>query len=207
MIWLYVLLAIVALILFLLFMNVHLIFRYEDHPTVTLRILFIRMNAIKLFRRFTDEKDGQKTQGTANEKQNKVRKKGSLPGFIEFLARIARVISLAVKEHFSKMKVNLKMLHVSVGTDDAAKTALLCGGAIQAANILCELLRRFSHFRCDNSQLSISPDFTSEVSRFAVHLDLSAKPIHIIGVIVRSYMRFFEREDMNHARNTTQTGH
>lgn len=203
---LWIILALISFLLFLLFLNVHLIFKYDQHATVTLRILFLRFDAMKLFRSLTEQKKGdEKNEPTAPKDQQN--RKADPVGFAKFLSHITRIIALAVKEHFSKMKINLKRLQISIGTDDAAKTALLCGGVIQAANVLCELLRRFSRFRCDNRNLSVSPDFTSEQSRLSIHLDLSSKPIHIIGVLLRSYFRFFEREEVQNARNTTQTGH
>ena len=105
------------------------------------------------------------------------------------------------------MKFNLKELHVSIGTDDAAKTALLCGSAIQGANVLCALLQRFSNFRFDNRNLSISPNFTEEKTKLSIDLDLSTRVFDIIVVILRAYFRFLEREEFNHARNTIETGH
>ncbi len=211
MIVLYILLAIVALLLFLLFLDVHLIFSYNEKATVTLKILFFRFDGIELFKKFSDQKES-----TSDEKQNKKElqkenqksaRKGDFLGFCEFLVRIGRIIGLAVKEHFSKMKINLKELRVSIGTEDAAKTALATGGAIAAANGLCALLQRFSNFRCDNRKLSISPDFTSDQSSFRIHLILTSKIVHLIGIIFRSYLRFFERKEVKNARNSVKTSH
>ncbi len=210
MIALYVVLALLALILFLLFVNIHIIFVYREKAQVIVRILFLRMDGMHLFSYFTREKEGgEEKEQTQSEKPQapKKKRKADPLGFVEFLLRITRVVSLAVKEHLSKMRIHLKELCVIIGTDDAAKTAMLTGGAIQAANFLCVLLQRFSHFTCDNRNLVISPDFTSEQSRFTVHLDLTVKAYHLITIFMRAYFRLFEGKDEHHARNSVKTSH
>jgi len=178
-----------------------LIFRYENGAVILLKILFIRMDAKKLVRKLLKKNDGstpreeQETSEKQEETAEKKKRKADLLGFSEFLLHIADVVRLAVQEHLSHMKIHLKMLNVEIGTDDAAKTALTCAGVISAANVLCALLGHFSNLRFDNENLRIAPDFTSEKSRFAIHLVLTSKPIHIIAVLLRAYFRFFERKD------------
>ncbi len=211
MIALYILIFLILLVLFLLYVNVHIIFRYRENATVTVRVLFFRMDGMKLFR-FVSERRKKREQNIepnveADQKEKKKKRNFDPLGFVEFLVHIARVIGLAVKEHFSKMKINLKELYVLIGTDDAAKTALIYGGAIQAANALCVLLQRFSHFQCNNEKLVISPDFTQETSRFSIHLDLCVKPVHIIALLLRTYFRFFEGKEKENERNPVETSH
>lgn len=197
MIALYIFLALLALILFLLFVNIHVIFTYGESAKVTFRFLLFRFDGMKLFRRFTQEKKTKKSTESEPVQGGTKRKNRADPlGFAEFLLRIGRIIGRALKEHFSKMKIYLKELHVSIGSSDAAETALLYGGAIQAANGLCALLQHYSHFRCDNRNLVIAPDFVSEKSRFSIHLDLTVKAFHLIGVLLRAYLRLFEGKDV-----------
>lgn len=191
---LYVLLALIILVVAALFVNVHFIFRYHEKEKITLRILCFRFDAKKLLQRFTVGSKKKEIEQTKRETSSS-KPKLDLVGFVEFLLHVTRVIKLAIKESLNAMKINLKELIVSVGTDDAAKTALTAGAAIQAANGLCAVLQHFSDFRCDNRRLSISPDFTSETTKFSIHLDISIKPFHIIAVLLRTYIRFFERED------------
>ena len=211
MIVLWILLALLALLAALLFVNVHLIFRYEENATVTLRVLFFRFDAMKLISRFTQDRKKAKAEKavsvTETALEPKKKRKFDPVGFAEFLLHITEVVGKAIREHFSHMTVNLKKLCVRIGTEDAATTALLCGGAIQAANGLCALLQRFSRFRCDSRNLSISPDFTSETSSFSLHLDLASKPVFLIAVLIRAYFRFFEGKENKNVRNSAETSH
>ena len=196
MIFLWIFLVLLLLVLFVLLVNVHLIFTYYEKESIKLRVLCFTFDAKKLYARYQTRAKG-KNLGTQSKVDLPSKNKSvDLIGFTEFLMHITRVLSLAAKESLEKMKIYLKELVVTVGTDDAAKTALSAAAAIQAANGLCALLQHFSNFRWNNRNLSVSPDFTSEKSRFSIHLDVSMKPIHIIGVLLRAYTRFFERKEM-----------
>ncbi len=208
MIFLYVFLGFALLLLFLLYLNVHLIFVYREKATVTLRILFFRTDAVKLVQKYLEKKKNVQPKMVEKSKSTKAPSGGvDLLGFAEFLAHIATVIRLAIKEHLEKMRIDLKELNVTVATQDAAQTALLYGGAIQGANALCALLCHFSNFKCNNKKLVIAPDFASDKSEFSIHLVLTSKPIHLIGVFLRSYFRFFEGKDNQNARNSVKTSH
>ena len=200
MIALYIVSGLVAVLLLLLFSKISIIFDYHDRPSITLKFLCIRMDGVsflqkRVFREKEEpEKDTEKTEKVeASEAPPK--QKADPVGFAKFLLHVTEVVRLAFKEFFAKATVDLRECKVSIGTDDAALTALSFGGAIFAANALCALLMRFSKFRCDNRNLRVSPDFTSEKSAFSFHLILSCRLIHVLGVALRSYLRFFERKE------------
>lgn len=197
MIWLWILLGVIALLAFLLCANLHLVFQYHTAPRITLRYLFFKWDGKKLFDTFVEKRKTKPEKVPAESTSQTEKKSGAdIVGFAQFLKHIAQVIGLAIKEHFAKMTVNLKELHVSVATEDAAETAMAYTLALNAANGLCALLQHFSRFRCDNRNLSISPSFSSDKTHFSIHLDLSSKPIHLIAVILRSYIRFFEGKEV-----------
>lgn len=200
-------LGVLLLIFLILWTQVHVIFDYHESATVTVRILCFRLDGKKLFERFSHRDKGNQEKKPGESQSGKKKKRGDLLGFVDFLGHIGRVLGLAVKEHLSRTKIDLRELRVSIGTEDAAQTALLCGAAIQAANALCALLQHFSNFRCDNRNLSVSPDFCSEESRFSLHLVMSSRLVFILGVLIRTYIRFFERKEDNHARNPVKTSH
>ncbi len=196
MIFLWIILAFVLLITFILLLRVRLVFDYHQKHTITLCILWFRFDGNQLINSFAgksgkkkkNEKDRQIGRQQKNRKQKPT---GDLLGFIEFLGHIASVLGSTLKDYLSKTRVCLKELCVSIGTDDAARTALLCSSAVQAANGLCAVLQRYSKFSFDSKNLNISPNFTSEESKFSIHLVLSSSIFHLIGVYLRANMRFF----------------
>lgn len=184
--------AFVLLILSILFMPIHLICRYPAKSNFSFRILCFRFDGVELFKKIFTKNEAKDTDPKTVQKGKKNDRSADLFGFLEFLLHLTDVIRSTILEFFSKAKVNLKELRISVGTDDAARTALLSCSVTQAANGLCAALQHFSKFRCNSKKLSIAPDFTSEKSDFSLHLDISCTVIHMIRVYLHANMRFFE---------------
>lgn len=206
MIAVYILLFLLLVVLFLLFLDVHLIFDCHDKLSVTLKVLCFRFDGFDLIKKIGESEDGEKDtkKGKKAEKKNR---KIDLLGFAQFLGHIAKVIALGLRDYVTKAKVNLKELRVTIGTEDAAQTALLSSAVMQGANGLCAALGHFSDFRCNNKNLSITPDFTSDKSSISFHLVVTNKLYVILGILFRTYIRFFEGKEDNHARNSIKTGH
>lgn len=196
MILLWILLTLLLFVAFILFFRIHLIFDFHEKPRIVIRFLCFRIDGNQLINMFrakekTKDKSTKPKQKNPPEISKKSKGSGDLLGFVDFLLHIASVLGGSMKDYLSRTKVHLKELHVSIGTDDAARTALLCSSAIQAANGLCAVLQHYSKFTCDNKNLSISPDFLSDKSKCSLHLVLSSTIIHLIGVYLRANMRFF----------------
>ena len=208
MIAVWIILFVVLFVVLVLNLRAHFIFEYKEQFKVTLKILFFRFDAVGLFQKILNGNNKKNEMETKKGSFKKVKKKSAdLLGFADFLVHLTKVIGLAVKEHFSKATVNLKELKVSVGSEDAAKTALLCSTVTQAANGLCALLMHFSKFRCDNKNLMIAPDFSTEKTSVSLYLVMSSKVIDIIKLIFNTYFRFFEGKENDYARNSVKTGH
>lgn len=192
MIVIWILLALLLLVLFFLNLPIHLICRYPAKSNFSFQIMCFRFEGLDLLKRFFTKDASTDSESKGAPKKKAFTKSADVTGFVEFLFHLTDVIHSTVLEFFSNAKVNLKELRISVGTDDAAKTALVSSSVHQAANGLCALLQRFSRFRCNSQKLNISPDFTSEKSDFSIHLDISFTVIHLIRVYLHTNMRFFE---------------
>jgi hypothetical protein len=80
-------------------------------------------------------------------------------------------IRVALKRTLSHARIYVNRLVLTIGSDDAAKTALLCGTAKTALGALCELLDSYSHLRIRQSdRFGVIPDFTSEHSQAQINI-------------------------------------
>jgi len=196
MIFLWILLGVILLLTFVLILRINLIIDYRQGLKIYIRILFFKFDVYKLLEVFRKNGKGDESESASklakdlDEKKNDPHK--DILGFAEFLIHLTRVISSALKDFFSKAKVDLRELRVSVGAEDAADTALRCSYILQAANGLCAVLQHFSDFRCKSKNLKISPDFISGETKFSLHLIISCSLIHLLGVYLRANIRFFE---------------
>ena len=212
MIVLYVFLFLLLVVMAFLIAPFHVVFMYREKASVRIRCLFLSLNALKLFEKISSasaKKDTKKKKSppAKDTPLPKEKKKASPIGFVEFLGRIIRILSEAVRDLFSVMHIHLKELCVVVSTDDAAKTALCYGGAVQAGYTLLALAQRFSHFHCRSDKLFLSPSFTGEGSRFFIHLDVSVRPIQLIPIVFRAYFQLQDRKDEKNERNSIEASH
>lgn len=80
-------------------------------------------------------------------------------------------IRVALKRTLAHARIYVNHLVLTIGSDDAAKTALLCGTSKTALSALCELLDTYSHLHIRHpNRLGIVPDFTSEHSQAQVNI-------------------------------------
>ncbi|MBP5289573.1 MAG: hypothetical protein J6Z79_06865 [Clostridia bacterium] len=213
MIALYVVLGILALVALVLFINVHLVFVYEGEPRAYIRVLFIKLNALKLADKLGGDKKPEKKkkekreEAKPKEDQTKKKDKGSISDFLDFISLIARIATRAIKDLFRHLHIRLRAFEIRFGAGDADKTALYYGAAIQAANGLFALLRHFTDFKWNNDRLILAPDFTGEHSVFRIRLDLYIKPVFLITLALRALMTFLQGKEQKHERNTAETSH
>ena len=84
-------------------------------------------------------------------------------------------------KHFEIEAVKMK---IAVGTDDAAKTAILYGIIVQMAAYLVEGLSAITNFRCRNrEEMEISADFLSDKMVMDLHLIFKVRIWHVFAWI------------------------
>lgn len=200
MIALYILLGLLALILLILFINVHLILIYDDGARVYLRVLFIRIDGMKLARSLGGEKKEKKKKPKPKEPEPTPKKKtkGSLSDFFDFISLISGIAKRALKDLFKSLHIRLRDLEVRFTLGEADQTALAYGASIQAANALFALLQRFSHFSWNNEKLILAPDYTGEHNVYRVNVDFWIKPVFLLSIVLRALLTYLEGKEQKH---------
>lgn len=75
----------------------------------------------------------------------------------------AEFIRVALKRTLSHARIRVNHVILTIGSDDAAKTALLCGAASTALAGLAEVLDTYSHLHIRHTdRFGVTPNFTSE---------------------------------------------
>lgn len=179
----------------LLFVRLRLRFTYCDRDGLHMdgRCLFIRFFAyprparVKLRRyrlrpfRKRLKKAAQKKNGAA-QKATKPKKRSA----IQSLRLVLYVLS-KIKGNLPRLfRVRIKRLCITVGSDDAAKTALLYGAAAQLVAGLTETLERF--LRLDfppPERYGVQADFTAQSTSADIEISLSAPIYRLLWVGIK----------------------
>jgi hypothetical protein len=110
--------------------------------------------------------------------------KAPLTDKISFITDLA---STVLRRSLSHARVRVDCLTVTVGTPDAAKTAILCGVLSPALAFLLETLEQFSHLHMSPSTpVGVAPDFTSEHTRADIRLHFRLHVIHLLDIALHA---------------------
>ncbi|MBQ1262628.1 MAG: DUF2953 domain-containing protein [Clostridia bacterium] len=144
------------------------------------------------------EKRAEKKRLRAREKaakraeQKRAREKGQpTPNLKEKLEMILALLQLLYRETGGKLRLRVRRLHLWVGTDDAAKTAILYGVVLQSATYLLQWID--THLlRIDRREgaMTVEPDFVSGKCHADIDLTCSIRLYTALVIGVRMLLAF-----------------
>ena len=125
------------------------------------------------------------------------KKEASLSEKISFVSDVARNIFVRTLSH---ARVKIFRLAVTVGSSDAAKTALLYGAVSPAVAFLLETLEQFSHLKvASGAPVGVQADFTAERCRVDLHLRFRLRIVHLLDILIRTLLHTASRQSKHHA--------
>ena len=117
--------------------------------------------------------------------------KAPLADKISFITDLATTV---LRRSLSHAKVRVDRLTVTVGSSDAAKTAILYGVISQALAFLLEALEQFSHLHVSkNTPVGVATDFTSEHTRADIRLHFRLHVVHLLDIALHALLRILRR--------------
>lgn len=95
----------------------------------------------------------------------------------------------------SRARVRIDRMAITVGSTDAAKTAILCGVLSPALAFLLETLEQFSHLHiAKDAPVGVAPDFTSEHTRADIRLHFRLHVAHLVCIALHTAMHVMSRK-------------
>ena len=108
----------------------------------------------------------------------------------EKLSFATDLASTVLRRSLALAHVRVRRLTVTVGSSDAATTALLYGAISPALAFLLETLEQFSHLHISrNALVGVAADFTSDRTRTDIHLRFRLRVIHMIIIALHSMIK------------------
>ena len=212
---LYILAAVAAFFALILFSRVHLRFVYEGAPKLKIRFWFVSLDLMKLIdRRKKSKKTEKKKKTTASAHKaapdESKKKKRSFDELIDFVGFITRFLKRLLKELFSRLRIRIRTLRITVGASEPHVTAALYGSASAAVYQLCEAASRFLDCRCDYRGIGISPDFIGASFSAECDADFSVRVADVLSLGSKALKTFVklksEKGDTKDERNTVEAG-
>lgn len=108
-------------------------------------------------------------------------KQTATPNLKEKLDMILALLKKLYERTQGKVKIRVRRMHIRVGTDDAAKTAITYGVILQSASYILNFIEsKFTHIAHREGDISITPDYLSDHMSTDIDIALSIKIRHAL---------------------------
>lgn len=140
------------------------------------------------------EKAKRKRQHQGDEKKKKDPKK---PTLSENLAMILALLKALYQATSGKFRLRIYRMHLLVGSEDAAKTAILYGSAVQGLSYILQWLQdHFIPIRRDEGAMTVNADFVRCKTSVDIDLCCSLKIRRAIVIGVKMLMAYLKEKQI-----------
>ena len=207
MIALYVILSVFAVVFVLLLLPVRLSLTFQDELSLSASYLFLRF---PIYPKEKEVRLSKYTQRKLKKRKKKLKKKKQIERIsatkkakkpkptlkqrLRQLRLILYILKNVYKNVLSAVHVRVKRLYVRVGTDDAAKTAILYGVAAQSTSYLLTLLHDHTKTTVKRGGADVGADFCGTESALDVDIVFSVRPISVLCLGLRAAFFFLKHK-------------
>ena len=114
------------------------------------------------------------------------------PSLLDKLNTIREIISIFFNAFRTHLHVKLSKIHVSVATNDAAKTAVLYGAISGAVACIVDLIDEITNLKpLKDSSISVEPDFLSSKTEIDLNITLYITVLGAIKSLMKSLIQYY----------------
>ncbi len=216
--FLYVLLGILIFLILVMFIPVKFGIQYKEKAEIYLKILFVKIklsprkkkvNLKKYSPRAMEKARQKKIKKQIKQEQKLIKKAGKKKNTEEkpskikeilshptdipsFITDVYDILSIVTDKFTKRLKVRILSCNIDIGSDNAAKTAILYGSVCAGINGLLSALVHFTRYNeKDNENITVTPDFTSEKTVCDVHLQVALRPGQVFTFLISAIPEIF----------------
>lgn len=189
-----VLLSIFALIVFILVMPVHLVISVNNETlSIFLRVLFLKFFLYPQKEKKKKEK-AKKTTKTKKEKKKGKAKKTDTPKMTvgEIIKYVTGLSKVLIEKSLKHLHIYLRKYDVEVGTDDAAKTAIVYGSINALSSNLLAILSAYGHLKIAKNSKGVYCNFVSEEIKTKICIDFMANVIKALAILLPTAIQYIK---------------
>lgn len=156
------------------------------------------------------KKKKKQKQKKAAKPQKKEKK--SIEDIISLVKLLIEIAKKVLEKTWRYIRIKIERYDITVGTDDAAKTALIYGGVSQATSYLFTLLDETAHLRVKRkAPVNVGVDFLATETKASVQMDFCLRLWHILSIglgagitYLRGMKKSGKTKDNNKKENKTE---
>lgn len=218
MIALYILLGLLLLIAAILLTPTAITIEYQDDIRLSFSVFGIRLwkhpkppKKIKISDytpRALAKKKRKEEKRNKRLQKKKQKKKAATPTakksktLLQNLSSIRRLSSIVLARTSKHLRIEARRLIITVGSEDAAKTAILFGAVNQAAIALLECLKQNGNLKqTHRSRIAVRADFEAEKTTADIKLIFTLRVWHLLDILFRTVKQWAKSKSQ---KNTSQ---
>ena len=193
-----IILCIVAFFALLFSIPAHVVIEANSDVRVYARVLFIKYALFPMKKRKKKTKTAKKTAKKAVKSPKKQAKKSSgekpkksmrdIVGLVKLILKLVAAVLRKFPKHF---RVRILRYEITVGTKDAAKTAILYGSVTGLSSTLFERLGRVTKFSIKrNAPVNVYADFLGEKTKADIAIDFSITIWGVLHMVMAAGLAF-----------------
>lgn len=193
-----IILCIVAFFALLFSIPAHVVIEANSDVRVYARVLFIKYALFPMKKRKKKTKTAKKTAKKAVKSSKKQAKKASgekpkksmrdIVGLVKLILKLVAAVLRKFPKHF---RVRILRYEITVGTKDAAKTAILYGSVTGLSSTLFERLGRVTKFSIKrNAPVNVYADFLGEKTKADIAIDFSITIWGVLHMVMAAGLAF-----------------
>ena len=185
--------------------------KYDDKLIAYIRILFIKIPLYpkeerkKRYPHSMSRRKAKKIKESLSKKEKKPSKKSKdekeksekkdKNDILSIISIITAFVKNFLKKFLNSARIKVAKLHVTVATDEAAKTAVMYGAVSQSVNVLFPMLEGIKNFKKlpKEKDLSVEPDFLSDKSRIDADITLYVRVGGALKAIIYACAKAFKK--------------
>ena len=175
---------------YLLTRKVKLIAKYKDSPDVYAGILFYKYHIYPKKEDRKGKKPAKSKKAKPVQPDETAQEDDKGKGIKEVLELVAGILRTTYDRALKLIKLRLVRVRISVGTDDAARTALLYGIIAQSAAYLIDVLDRITNVY--PRDVSVNADFTSGKISADIYIEASIRVWQVLYLAIIIAMEYIK---------------
>ncbi len=217
--WRIILLIILLLLFFILFLPISIFIVYKDKLEIYLKILFIKKNLYSSVpeidvKKFTArgirkqlKREQKKISDTEKKPDVKSTKKKNNIDIKETISMINDIIIRVKDKFFRYLRIKVANIRVIISTDDAAKTAIEYGIAVQLIQYTVTLLQNITNFSVnDNTSIVCDVDYLKGKSELSCNLSFTLRVWHMLAVALSAAAAYIKNTTRHKRKGEDKNG-
>jgi len=194
--WIAVVAAVVLILALMLLSPLRVELCVGDGTNVIARFLIFKRVILPSPPKKNKSKKKKSKEKQKKSQSKKPQKQDSSSGIVSQIQMITALVKQLLEKAKKHLKIELKKLVISVGSDEAAKTAMIYGAVCVACDELLETMRRSLNFKIKGDDaVNVFADFTSEKTYADINIVFSLNIIGALRIVIPILFKYLKDKD------------